>query len=132
MLWPRRNPGPQCFPLPVTGRRDNPHDSLFRGIMGEPTYAASELRSVLPERLSAWLDWSTLRKGPADYVTEEMRVRFGDLLFEVDSRDGAALIYVAMEHQSSSDELMPFRIAHSPNGPGTWPRWPMVWTPFGY
>ena len=78
--------------------------------MGEPIYAASELRSVLPERLSAWLNWSTLRKGPADYVTEEMRVRFGDLLFEVDSRDGAALIYVAMEHQSSSDELMPFRM----------------------
>ncbi|MEV6216104.1 Rpn family recombination-promoting nuclease/putative transposase [Nocardia sp. NPDC051833] len=94
----------------MTGRRDNPHDSLFRGIMGEPAYAASELRSVLPERLSAWLDWSTLRKGPADYVTEEMRVRFGDLLFEIDSRDGAALIYVAMEHQSSSDELMPFRM----------------------
>lgn len=94
----------------MNGRRDNPHDSLFRGIMSEPIYAASELRSVLPERLSAWLNWSTLRKGPADYVTEEMRVRFGDLLFEVDSRDGAALIYVAMEHQSSSDELMPFRM----------------------
>ncbi|MEU3010952.1 Rpn family recombination-promoting nuclease/putative transposase [Nocardia asteroides] len=94
----------------MTGRRDNPHDSFFRGIMSEPAYAATELQAVLPEQVSAWLDWSTLRKGPADYVTEDMRARFGDLLFEVDSRDGEALIYVAMEHQSSSDELMPFRM----------------------
>ncbi|MFI5502837.1 Rpn family recombination-promoting nuclease/putative transposase [Nocardia asteroides] len=89
----------------MTGRRDNPHDSFFRGIMSEPAYAATELQAVLPEQVSAWLDWSTLRKGPADYVTEDMRARFGDLLFEVDSRDGQALIYVAMEHQSSSGAL---------------------------
>ncbi|WP_408639281.1 Rpn family recombination-promoting nuclease/putative transposase [Nocardia yamanashiensis] len=38
----------------------NPHDAYFRQVMSRPADAAGELRAVLPEAVTARLDWETL------------------------------------------------------------------------
>jgi predicted transposase/invertase (TIGR01784 family) len=89
------------------------HDALFKAAFGQPDIARSELALVLPPDILAHLDLSTLVVTPGSFVDEELRHAHTDLLYSVrikgDARDPEALVYVLFEHQSSFDELMPFR-----------------------
>ncbi|WP_329408944.1 Rpn family recombination-promoting nuclease/putative transposase [Nocardia vinacea] len=88
----------------------NPHDAYFRNVLGRPAEAASELRLVLPKEIVARLDWATLEVQSGTFVSDELRSRQSDLLFRtrLDGRD--AFVYILLEHQSRSDNLMPFRM----------------------
>jgi Putative transposase, YhgA-like len=110
-------PGPGDSPPtpPPPGRRPpsgqpTPHDSVFRRIFGVPENAASELRAVLPPDLAARLDLGRLTRVPASFVDEALKWRYSDLLFTapLDGRD--AFVYLLVEHQSSADPLMSFRM----------------------
>jgi Putative transposase, YhgA-like len=87
-----------------------PHDSVFRRIFGVPENAASQLRAVLPVSLAARLDLGRLARVPASFVDEALKWRYSDLLFTapLDGRD--AFVYLLVEHQSSADALMAFRM----------------------
>jgi hypothetical protein len=88
----------------------NPHDAFLRRILGREVNAASELRSVLPEHIVQRADWDTLRLLSGSYVSPQLRSRYSDLPFSVELDGEDALIYVLIEHQSSSDNLMPLRL----------------------
>jgi predicted transposase/invertase (TIGR01784 family) len=92
------------------GGQATPHDSVFRQVFGAPANAASQLRAVLPPALTARLDLDQLTRVPASFVDEALKWRHSDLLFTapLDGRD--AFVYVLVEHQSSDDPLMAFRI----------------------
>ncbi len=87
-----------------------PHDSVFRRIFGVPENAASQLRAVLPTDLAVRLDLGQLARVPASFVDEALKWRYSDLLFTapLDGRD--AFVYLLVEHQSSADPLMAFRM----------------------
>jgi hypothetical protein len=87
-----------------------PHDSVFRRIFGVPANAASQLRAILPPDLAARLDLTRLAPVPGSFVDEALRWRHSDVLFTapLDGRD--AFVYVLVEHQSSDDPLMAFRV----------------------
>ncbi len=108
---------------------NNPHDRLFREALASVENACGEPKSVLPDKVVRRVDWSTLRLRPGSFIDEELSERQTNLLFSVrmiggargtgdaeDAEDagGAAgsevLIYVLVEHQSSSDALMPYRM----------------------
>jgi predicted transposase/invertase (TIGR01784 family) len=108
---------PDSPPLPgrpPPGRRPpgqpTPHDSIFRQVFGVPANAASQLRAVLPPGLAGRLDLARLARVPGSFVDEALRWRHSDLLFTapLDGRD--AYVYVLVEHQSSDDPLMAFRM----------------------
>jgi predicted transposase/invertase (TIGR01784 family) len=90
--------------------QSSPHDAVFRRILGEPVNAASELRAVLPDTLVDRLDLDRLTQIPGSFVDADLRWRHSDLLFAVPMRGRRAFIYVLVEHQSSEDPLMPFRM----------------------
>ena len=87
-----------------------PHDSVFRRIFGVPENAASQLRAVLPPDLAARLDLGRPATVPASFVDEALQWRYSDLLFTapLDGRD--AYVYLLVEHQSSLEPLMAFRM----------------------
>jgi hypothetical protein len=99
---------------PPPGRRPpgqpTPHDSIFRQVFGVPANAASQLRAVLPPGIAGRLDLGRLARVPGSFVDESLRWRHSDLLFTapLDGRD--AYVYVLVEHQSSDDPLMAFRM----------------------
>jgi predicted transposase/invertase (TIGR01784 family) len=106
-------------PLPDVGgcrygagmpNQPTPHDSVFRRIFSVPENAASQLRAVLPVGLAARLDLGRLARVPASFVDEALKWRYSDLLFTapLDGRD--AFVYLLVEHQSSGDALMAFRM----------------------
>jgi len=88
----------------------SPHDALFRATFEKPENAAAELRRVLPAELVATIDFTTLRTLPSHFVDDELDQCESDLLLAVDLTGGELLIYVLVEHQSSVDALMPFRL----------------------
>lgn len=88
----------------------NPHDAYFRNVLGRPAEAASELRLVLPREIVARLDWATLEVQSGTFVSDELRSRQSDLLFRTRLDGHNAFVYILLEHQSRSDNLMPFRM----------------------
>lgn len=95
----------------MPGRQAGPHDSLFRWTFSSPENAASELRAVLPPGLTGRLDLDRLIPVPGTFVDEDLRQRHTDVLYTapLDGRD--AYLSVLMEHQSTSDPLMAYRMA---------------------
>ena len=67
-------------------------------------------RAVLPAGLAGRLDLDRLTRVPASFVDEALKWRYSDLLFTapLDGRD--AFVYLLVEHQSSADPLMAFRM----------------------
>jgi len=92
------------------GGQPTPHDSVFRRVFGAPGNAASELRAVLPTALADRLDLDQLTRVPASFVDEALRWRHSDLLFTAPLDGQDAFVYVLVEHQSSEDPLMAFRM----------------------
>jgi Putative transposase, YhgA-like len=87
-----------------------PHDSVFRRIFAVPANAASQQRAVLPPELAARLDLARLAPVPGSFVDEALRWRHSDLLFTAPLDGHDAFVYVLIEHQSSDDPLMAFRV----------------------
>jgi hypothetical protein len=87
-----------------------PHDSVFRRIFAVPANAASQLRAVLPPDLTARLDLGRLAPVPGSFVDEALRWRHSDVLFTAPLDGHDAFVYVLVEHQSSDDPLMAFRV----------------------
>ncbi len=87
-----------------------PRDTLFRAVFGNPVHAASELQSVLPSRLLERLDLTALELMSETFVEPELRQRHVDALFATRWAGREALLYLLMEHQSTPDPLMAFRM----------------------
>lgn len=90
--------------------RSNPHDAVFRRVLGEPANAASQLRAVLPAAVVDRLDLDRLAPVPGSFVDEDLQWRHSDVLFSVPLDGHDAFVYILIEHQSSTDALMPFRM----------------------
>lgn len=102
-------------PPPESGRKQpdgapSPHDAMFRRIFGVPANAASQLRAVLPPGITARLDLHRLAPVPGSFVDEDLRWRHTDVLFTVPLNGRDAFVYVLIEHQSSDDPLMAYRM----------------------
>ncbi len=87
-----------------------PHDALFRLVFGDPDNTASELRSVLPPRLTARINLDNLRPQPGTFVDPELQHRHIDLLFRTTTDNGDAYLYLLLEHQRTSDPAMALRM----------------------
>lgn len=101
----RPSPGRKPAGGPLT-----PHDSVFRRVLGVPENMASQLRAVLPPEVAARLDLARLVRVPGSFVDETLKWRHSDLLFTAPVEGRDALVYVLVEHQSSSDPLMALRM----------------------
>ncbi|MEP7120692.1 MAG: Rpn family recombination-promoting nuclease/putative transposase [Byssovorax sp.] len=88
----------------------NVHDAFFKEMLSRPEHAASLLRQILPARIAARLDFASLVARAGSYVDEALKERHSDLLFSVTIEDRSALIYILVEHQSTVDSLMSFRL----------------------
>ncbi|MFI1464737.1 Rpn family recombination-promoting nuclease/putative transposase [Nocardia carnea] len=94
----------------MTEQRSNPHDAYFRKVMSCRDNAASEIRAALSPALIARLDLTDLRPHPSSFVHPDLANRYSDLLYRTRLDGHPAYIYILIEHQSSSDRFMAFRM----------------------
>jgi len=87
-----------------------PHDKLVRRTFGDLQHARGLLRSLVPEALATGVDWRTLALVDGSFIDPQLAERQTDLLYSVELEQRPVLLYLLLEHQSSSDRWMPLRM----------------------
>lgn len=88
-----------------------PHDATFRQFLSQPTIARDFMTLHLPAEFLALCDLDTLKLESGAFVEQDLRQYFSDILYSLKttSRDDG-YIHVLIEHQSSPDRHMAFRL----------------------
>jgi len=90
----------------------HPHDMMVRAVLSDLAEATSFLQWHLPQEMSQALNWSTLTLLEGSFVDEDLRASEADFLYEIEhvSSEEPVWIYVLLEHQSTPDRWMRFRL----------------------
>ncbi len=92
-----------------------PHDKLFKSAFSDLETAAAFLKTQLPARVAAGLDWSSLTIEEGSFIDGQLQGSACDLLYRVRriGRQGAetdVFIYVLFEHQREEDYWLAWRL----------------------
>lgn len=87
-----------------------PHDAAFKQFLTNPTTARDFIELHLPAHLLALCDLRTLRLESGSFVEENLRAYYSDVLYSLKTRAGQGYIHVLIEHQSTPDRHMAFRL----------------------
>jgi recombination-promoting nuclease RpnB len=87
-----------------------PHDAAFKAFLTHPATARDFIELHLPAELRAVCDLSTLKLESGSFVEEDLRQYFSDVLYSLKTTAGDGYIQVLIEHQSSPDKHMAFRL----------------------
>lgn len=88
------------------------HDAVFRQLLSMPDVARDFITLHLPPDLLSLCDLATLRLESGQFVEENLQVSYGDILWSLMLRHQRRRVYVLIEHQSSADRQMAFRLMH--------------------
>ena len=90
----------------------HPHDNMVHAVLRDPTEATSFLQGHLPQDVSQGLNWATLRLHDRSFVDEDLRETESDFLYEIERVSGeeSVMLYILVEHQSTPDRWMRFRL----------------------
>ncbi len=87
-----------------------PHDGLFKTFLAHPDTARDFLEIYLPPEIRKSGDLNTLQLESGSFIEEDLRTYFADVLWSMKTTTGEAYIYTLLEHQSSPDRHMAFRL----------------------
>lgn len=87
-----------------------PHDAAFKAFLTNPDTARDFIAIHLPAQLRAVCDLSTLKLESGSFVEESLRAYYSDVLWSLKTTAGDGYIHVLIEHQSSPDKHMAFRL----------------------
>ena len=87
-----------------------PHDATFRQFLTQPDIARDFMELHLPAELRAVCDLSTLKLESGSFVEDNLRQYFSDVLYSLQTTAGDGYIHVLVEHQSTPDKHMAFRL----------------------
>ena len=110
MAYNGRAPG-RIRPAPAPGTLSPMQDPNYKRLFSFPRMVEDLLRGFLPGDWLAELDFSTLRKLPTEYVSDELLKRHGDCVWRLRRRRGEWLcLLVLLEFQSTAEPRMALRI----------------------
>jgi len=87
-----------------------PHDATFRQFLTQPEIARDFMELHLPAELRALCDLSTLKLESGSFVEDDLRQYFSDVIYSLKTTAGDSYVHVLIEHQSSPDRHMAFRL----------------------
>ncbi|WP_145519708.1 Rpn family recombination-promoting nuclease/putative transposase [Yersinia bercovieri] len=87
-----------------------PHDALFKQFMTRQETARDFLDIHLPPALRKICDLRTLRLEPDSFIENSLRAYYSDVLYSLKTQRQDGYIYALIEHQSSPDKHMAFRL----------------------
>ena len=88
------------------------HDALFKQFLTHPDNARDFFSAHLPADVLPLCDLRTLRLESSSFVDRQLRQLHSDVLYSVQTTTGEGYIYCLIEHQSSPDPLMGFRLMY--------------------
>ncbi|WP_275225643.1 Rpn family recombination-promoting nuclease/putative transposase [Citrobacter freundii] len=87
-----------------------PHDTVFKQFLYHPDTARDFLDIYLPSTLRELCDLQTLKLESGSFIEDSLRASYSDVLWSLKTNEGDGYIYVVIEHQSSPDAHMAFRL----------------------
>ncbi len=87
-----------------------PHDALFRSFLTDPTKARDLLEQYLPKKIKNICDFATIKLEPGSFIDKHLQKHFSDILYSIKIRNKKAYIYTLIEHLTSPDRLVPFKL----------------------
>ncbi|WP_285277479.1 Rpn family recombination-promoting nuclease/putative transposase, partial [Escherichia coli] len=75
-----------------------------------PDTARDFLDIYLPSTLRELCDLQTLKLESGSFIEDSLRASYSDVLWSLKTKEGDGYIYVVIEHQSSPDAHMAFRL----------------------
>ena len=86
------------------------HDASYKLLFSHAEMVEDLLRGFVPHSWVQALDFSTLEKVNASYVTDDLRDRHDDVVWRVRFQDHWLYVYLLLEFQSTVDRFMAVRI----------------------
>ncbi|WP_425362066.1 Rpn family recombination-promoting nuclease/putative transposase [Candidatus Tisiphia endosymbiont of Mystacides longicornis] len=86
------------------------HDEIFRKSMENPIVAKEFLATHLPKDVLALIDSTSLKLEKDSFIESDLSETISDVLFSVKFNDQDGYIFLLLEHQSTVDKMMAFRL----------------------
>lgn len=87
-----------------------PHDHLFKAAFHHPEVVREFLTTHLPESILKKLDFKSITISSNTFIDDELKLSESDVLLECLLDNEKSYLYLLCEHQSTQDELMPYRL----------------------
>lgn len=87
-----------------------PHDAAFKAFLTHLETARDFLHLHLPPALLQICDMETQKLESGSFVEDNLRAYYSDVLYSLQTGKGDAYVYCLVEHQSSPDKHMTFRL----------------------
>ncbi|MBZ7489043.1 Rpn family recombination-promoting nuclease/putative transposase, partial [Klebsiella michiganensis] len=94
----------------TTQSSPTPHDAIFKQLLVHIDTARDFIDIHLPADLRSLCDLNTLQLESGSFIEEDLRAYYSDVLYSLEINNKTGYIYVLIEHQSSPDKQMPFRL----------------------
>ncbi|MEQ4734063.1 MULTISPECIES: Rpn family recombination-promoting nuclease/putative transposase [unclassified Providencia] len=88
------------------------HDAAFKRFMSNIDSARDFFEIHLPKHIKSLCDFTTLKLTNSSFIDKQLRSRLSDVLYSVQTSHGTGYIYLLVEHQSTPDKLMAWRLMH--------------------
>ncbi len=86
------------------------HDAFVRTVMSDMRIAREFFTVHLPDDIKSLINLDHLILQPRSYIDDVRKESTVDMLYKTLMNEEEAYLYLIVEHQSSPDELMPFRM----------------------
>ena len=87
-----------------------PHDAVFKQFLGRPETARDFIELHLPPDLRELCKLDTLQLEPGSFLEDNLRPYYSDVLYRLETTSGDGYIQVLIEHQSTPDKHIAFRL----------------------
>ncbi|QMV54228.1 Rpn family recombination-promoting nuclease/putative transposase [Ewingella americana] len=86
------------------------HDAVFKQFLTHPETARDFLDIHLPPTLRKLCDLNTLQLASGSFIEDDLRPYYSDVLYSLKAGNGDGYVYCLIEHQSTPDKHMAFRL----------------------
>ncbi|HGJ5854760.1 Rpn family recombination-promoting nuclease/putative transposase [Arsenophonus nasoniae] len=87
-----------------------PHDAVFKQFLSEKETAKDFFDIWLPDEIKALCELESLKVESGSFIDAEMKNYQSDILYSVKTEKGNGYLYLLIEHQSTPDKLMAWRL----------------------
>lgn len=88
----------------------SPHDRLLRSMMAKPKVVKEFFSNYLPVHIKDCINLDSIKLQKESFIDDKLRMQITDLLYSAQFGQRQGYLYLLVEHQSTPDKLMAFRI----------------------
>ena len=94
----------------MTIKVHQPHDKFIKRMLSDLEVGKPLMKSQIPSHIVKRIDWESVSLTNKSFVSQELEQFHSDVIYKCTLDNKQAYIYNLIEHQSTPDELLPFRI----------------------